>query len=149
MEKKSLFNSISQQPDIDEIYLYAKDPYEAKRQFLIKKRESTDLKHLHKSKAVIEWSNDMDYTYKAIEEYNPIKKLKILIVFDDMIADMPRNKKPNLIATELFVRDRKLHISLVFITQSFFSVTKNLRLNSMHYFTMKIPDKLELQQNCI
>ena len=91
----------------------------------------------------------MDYTYKAIEEYNPIKKLKILIVFDDMIADMPRNKKPSLIATELFVRDRKLHISLVFITQSFFSVPKNLRLNSTHYFTMKIPDKLELQQNCI
>ena len=91
----------------------------------------------------------MDYTYKAIEESNPIKKLKILIVFDDMIADMPRNKKLNLIATELFVRDRKLHISLVFITQSFFSVPKNLRLNSTHYFTMKIPDKLELQQNCI
>ena len=91
----------------------------------------------------------MDYTYKAIEEYNPIKKLKILIVFDDMIADMPRNKKLNLIATELFVRDRKLHISLVFITQSFFSVPKNLRLNSTHYFTTKIPDKLELQQNCI
>ena len=91
----------------------------------------------------------MDYTYKAIEESNPIKKLKILIVFDDMIADMPRNKKPSLIATELFVRDRKLHISLVFITQSFFSVPKNLRLNSTHYFTTKIPDKLELQQNCI
>ena len=91
----------------------------------------------------------MDYTYKAIEEYNPIKKLKILIVFDDMIADMPRNKKLNRIATELFVRDRKLHISLVFITQSFFSVPKNLRLNSTHYFTMKIPDKLEIQQNCI
>ena len=64
---------------------------------------------------------------------------------DDMIADMPSNKKLNLIATELFIRGRKLHISLVFITQSFFSVPKNLRLNSTHYFTMKIPDKLELQ----
>ena len=81
----SLFNLINQQPDIDKIYLYAKDPYEAKYQLLINKRESTGLKYLNDSKAFIEYSNDMDDIYKNIEEYNPNKKQKILIVFDDMV----------------------------------------------------------------
>ena len=88
----------------------------------------------------------MDDIYKNIEEYNPNKKRKILIVFDDMIADMLSNKKLNPIVTELFIRGRKLNISLVFITQSYFAVPKNIRLNSMHYFIMKIPNKQELQQ---
>ena len=104
----SLFNLISQQPDIDKIYLYAKDPYEAKYRFLIDKRESTGLKHFNDSKAFIEYSNDMDDIYKNIEEYNPNKKCKILIVFDDMIAGMLGNKKLHLIVTELFIRGRKL-----------------------------------------
>ena len=89
----SLFNIISQQPDIDKVYLCTKDPYEAKYQFLINKRESTGLKHLNDSKAFIKYSNDMDDIYKNIEEYNPIKKRKILIAFDDTIADMLSNKK--------------------------------------------------------
>ena len=89
----SLFNIISQQPDIDKGYLCAKDPYEAKYQFLINKRESRGLKHLNDSKAFIKYSNDMDDIYKNIEEYNPIKKRKILIAFDDTIADMLSNKK--------------------------------------------------------
>ena len=88
----------------------------------------------------------MDDIYKNIEEYNPSKKRKILIVFDDMIADMLSNKKLNPIVTELFIRGRKLNISLVFITQSYFAVPKNIRLNSTHYFVMKIPNKRELQQ---
>ena len=88
----------------------------------------------------------MDDIYKSIEEYNPNKKRKILIVFDDMIADMLSNKKLNPIVTELFIRGRKLNISLVFITQSYFAVPKNIRLNSTHYFIMKIPNKQELQQ---
>ena len=88
----------------------------------------------------------MDDIYKNIEEYNPNKKRKILIVFDDMIADMLSNKKLNPIVTELFIRGRKLNISLVFITQSYFAVPKNIRLNSTHYFIMKIPNKQELQQ---
>ena len=142
----SLFNLINQQPDIDKIYLYAKDPYEAKYQFLINKRESTELKHLNDSKAFIEYSNDMDDSYKNIEEHNPNKKRKILIVFDDMIADMLSSKKLNLIVTELFIRGRKLNISLVVITQSYFAVPKNIRLNSAHYFIMKIPNKQELQE---
>ena len=72
--------------------------------------------------------------YGSIEDYNPNKKRKILIVFDDMVADMLINKKLNPIVTELFIRDRKLNISLVFITQSYFAVPKDIRLNSTHYF---------------
>ena len=94
----------------------------------------------------IEYSNDMDDIYKNIEEYNPNKKQKILIVFDDRIADMLSNKNFIQIATELFIRGRKLYISLVFITQSYFAVPKSIRLNSTHYFIMKIPNKRELQQ---
>ena len=75
----------------------------------------------------------MDDIYKNNEEYNPDKKSKILILFDDMIADMLSNKKINKIVTELFIRGRKLNISIVFITQSYFAVPKNLRLNSTHY----------------
>ena len=84
----SLFNLISQQPDIDKISFYAKDPYEAKYQFLINKRDSTGLKHFNDSKAFIEYSNDMGDIYKTIEENNRLKKRKVLIVFDDMNADM-------------------------------------------------------------
>ena len=81
-----------------------------------------------------------------IEEYNPNKKLNIFIVFDDLIADMLSNKKFNTIVTELFVRGGKLDISLVFITQTYFTVPKYISLNSTHYFVMKIPNKRELQQ---
>ena len=104
------------------------------------------LKYLNNSKVFIEYSNDMYDIHKNIEEYNPKKKQKILIVFDDMIADLLSNKKPNLVVTELFIRGRKLNISLVFITQSYFAVLKNVRLNSTHYFVMKIPNKRELSQ---
>ena len=83
----------------------------------------------------------MDNTYKNIEEYNPNKKSKILIVFDDMIADMLNNKKLGPMVTGLFLRGRKLIISLVFITESYFAVTKNIRLTSMYYFIIKVPNK--------
>ena len=141
-----LLNLIKNQPDLDKTYLYAKDPYEAKNQFLINKRESTGLRHFNDPKAFIEYSNDMQDVYKNIDEYNPDKENKILTVFDDMIADMIHNKKLNSIVTELFIRGRKLNISLVFITQSYFKVPKDVRLNSTHFFIMKIPNKRELQQ---
>ena len=120
--------------------IYAKDPHEAKYQLLINKRES-----IYDAKAFIEYSNDMDDIYKNIEEYNPKKIWKILIVLDDMIADMLSNKKLYPIVFELFIRGRKLNISFVFITRSYFAVPKN-RLNSTHYFVMKIPNKRELQK---
>ena len=120
--------------------------YKAKYQLLINKRENTGLKYYNDLKAFIEYSSDMDDIYKNIERCNPNRERKILIVFDDMISDMLSNKKLNPIVTELFIRGRKLNISLVFITQSYFAVPKNIRLNSTHYFVMKIPNKRELQQ---
>ena len=89
----ALLNLINEQPDIDKIYLYAKDPYEPKYQFLINKRESTGLKHYGDSKVFIEYSNKMYDVYKNINEYNSSKKRKMLIIFYDMIADMINNKK--------------------------------------------------------
>ena len=145
----SICNLINEKSDIDKIYLYAKDPYEAKYKFLINKLEGTGLKDFNGFKAFIEYSNDVDDMYKNIEEYNPNNKRKILIVFDDMIADMLSNKKLNPKVTELFIRGRKLKISLVSITQSYFAVPKNIRLNSTHYFIMKIPNNRELQQTAL
>ena len=145
----ALLNLINNQPDIDKIYLYAKDPYEDKYQFLIKKRENIGLKHFNDPKAFIEYSNDMHDVYKNIDHYNPDKENKILIVFDDMIADMINNKKLNSVVTELFIRGRKLNISIIFITQSYFKVPKEVRLNTTHFFIMKIPNKRELQQIAI
>ena len=91
----------------------------------------------------------MHDVYKNIDEYNPDKENKILIVFDDMIADMIHNKKLNSIVTELFIRGRKLNISLVFFTQSYFKVPKDVRLNTRHFFIAKTPNKRELQQIAI
>ena len=142
----ALLNLINNQPDIDKIYLYAKDPYEAKYKYLINKRENVGLDHFKDPKACMEYSNDMEDVYKNIKNYNPGKKRKILIVFDDMIADMINNKTLNPVVTELFIRRRKLNISVVFITQSYFKVPKDVRLNSTHSFIMKISNKRELQQ---
>ena len=135
-ETNSLFNEISHQPDIDKIYLYPKDPYEAKHQLLINKREIADLEHLSDCKAFIEYSNDIDDIYKNFEEYNPNKKYKILIFLLIWL----------LIYLVIKNRGIKLNISLIFITQSYFAVPKNIRLNSADYVIMKIPNKWDLQQ---
>ena len=145
----ALLSLIHNQQDIDKIYLYAKDPYEDKYQLLINKGESTGLKHFNDPKAFITYSNDMNDVYKNINNYNPEKEDKILIVFNDMIADMINKKKLNSRITELFIRGRKLNISLVFITESYFEVPKDVRLNTTHFFIMKIPNKRELQQTAI
>ena len=88
----------------------------------------------------------MNKIYKNIEEYNPNKKRKILIVFKDMIADMFSNKKLKPTVTEFSTRGRKLSIFFDFITQSYFLVPKNVRLNSTHYFIIRISNIRELQQ---
>ena len=137
-------NLINNQPDIDKIYLYAKEPYK-KYQYLINKREKVELDHFNDPRAFIEYSNHMQDVYKNIEDYNLGKKRKI-IFFDDMIADMINNKKLDPVVTELFIRGRKLNISIVFITQSYFKVSKDVRLKSTHFFIMKIPNKREHQQ---
>ena len=121
----SLFNILSQQPHIYKNYIYVKDPFESKYQFLINKQESARLNLLNNYKAHIEYSNDMNDIYKNIEEYNLNNKRKILIIFDDTIADILSNGKPNAVVTDLFIRGRKLNISLVFITQSYFALPKN------------------------
>ena len=118
---------------IDKIYLYFKDLNEPKYQFLIKKREDVGIKHLNDSKAFIEFLQCMDDIYNNIDDCNPSVKRKILIVFDDMIADIKANKKFQTIIKKLFIRCRGMNISLVFITQSYFSVSKEVRLNSTHY----------------
>ena len=137
--------TIRRQDDIDKIYLYAKDLSEYKYEFLIKTRENIAIKHLSDSNAFIDCSNTMDDVYENISDYNPSRKRKILIVFDDMIADITKNKKFQAMIKELFIRCRKLNISLVFITQPYFLVPKAVRLNSTHYLIMKINNKRELQ----
>ena len=120
-----------------------------KYQYLINKRESVGLKHFNDPKAFIEYSNDTHKVYKNIGNYNLNKENKILIAFDDMIADRINNKKLNSIVSELFIRGTKLNISLIFITQSYSKVPKDVRNNSTHFFIMKIPNKRELQQTAI
>ena len=118
----TLLNLINHKPDIDTIYLYAKDAFESKYQLLINKRKNTGLKYFNDS----EYSNDMDDIYMNIEEYNSNNKLEILIVFDDMIGGMLSNKKLNPVFIELFIRGRKLNVYLVFITQSYLLFQKTL-----------------------
>ena len=132
-KKNALINLINEQNYIDKIYLYARDLNEPKYEYLIKKREDVGIKHLNNPKAFIECSNTMDDVYENIDDYNSNRRRKILIVFDNMIADIMRNKKFQAIIKELFITCRKLNISLVFITQSYFCVPKDVRLNSTHY----------------
>ena len=113
---------------------------------LINKREGVEIKHFNDSEAFIEYSNDMDNIYENTEEYNPYKRREIMIIFDDMIADVLSYKNLNPTIKKLFIIGRKLNISLAFITQSYFVVRKIIILNSTHYFIMKIPKKWELQQ---
>ena len=116
---------------------------------MINKRENAEIKHLNGSNAFTECSNTMDDVYKNIDDCNPNRKRKILTVFDDTIADIMTNKKFQDIIKEIFISCRKLNISLVFITQSYFSVPKDVRLNSTHYLIMKINNKRELQNIAI
>ena len=104
------------------------------------------MKPFNDPKAFIDHSNDMQNVYKNIDEYNIGKEHKILRISDDMIADIINNNKLNSTVTELFIRGRKLNISLVFITQSYFKVPKDVRLNTTHFFITKSPNKKGLQQ---
>ena len=122
----ALLNLINNQPRIDKIYLFAKDQYGKEYQYLINKHEKVGLNHFNDPKAFMEYSNDMQGVHKKIEDYNPIKKRKILIAFDDMIADTISNNKLNPIVTELLIRGRKVNIYMAFNTQSYFKVPKML-----------------------
>ena len=122
--------------------MYAKDPYEAKYEYLINKREGVGIDHFNDPKTFIEYSKDMHDVYKNIDEYNSDKEKKILIVFGDMIADMIHNKKLNSIVIELFRKlklnkGRKLNISLVFIIHSYFKIPKDVRLKILASFLLQ------------
>ena len=142
-------NLINGQNDIDKIYLYAKDLNEPKYEYLIKKREDVGIKHVNKSNAFIECSSTMDNVYENINDYNLSRRRKILIIFDDMIADIMTSRKFQALIKELFIRCRKLNISLGFITHSYFSVPKDVRLNSINYLIMKINNRKEFQNVAI
>ena len=118
---------------------------EPKYQFLIKKHEDAGIKHYNDLNAFIKCSNTMEYVYENTNDYNTIRKRKKLIDFDEMIADVMTNTRFQAIIKELFIKCRKLNISHVFISQSYFSVPKDIRLNSTHYLIMKINNRRELQ----
>ena len=130
---------------IDKICLYAKDLQEPTYEYLINKREQAGIKNLNDSHAFIEYSDDMYDVLDNINNYHKNRDKKVLVVFDDMIADIMRNKKFEAIIKELFIRCRKLNISIVFITQSYFRTPKDARLNSTHYILMKRGTKKELK----
>ena len=137
-----LLHLINNLHPIDKIYLYAKDLHEPKYGYLINKREQTGIKNLNDPHAFIEYSDDMDDVLYDINNCNKNRDKKLLIVFDGMI-DMVNFKR---IVKELFYRARKLNVSIVFITQSYFRALKDARLNSMHYILMKIGNKKELKR---
>ena len=132
MEGESLSSNLIkyQQPDIDKIYFYVKDPFAWKYQLLINGKEKTGIEKLKKLKAFIDYSQTNGSVYENLEEYNPTKKRRVLMVFDDTIADMESNKKWSPIVTEFSLRGRDLNILLVFISQSYFKVPKTIRLNA-------------------
>ena len=141
----TLLHLIDNLHPIDKIYLYAKDLSEPKYEFLINNRKNAGIKHFNDSTVFIEYSNDMDDVFTDIDDYNKKRKRKVLIIFDDMIADIMSSKKFKAIIKELFIRCRNLNISIVFITQSYFRTPKDARLNSTHYVIMKIQSRKELQ----
>ena len=145
-----LLNSIQRYSNvIDKIYLYAEDLEEPKYQMLINKREKPDINFNNDPTAFIEYSNSMDDILSNIEDYNKKRKREILIIFDDMISHVMSDKKAQQILKDLFIRCRKLTISLCFLTQSYFSVPKDVRLNCTHYILFKLNNKRELQNIAI
>ena len=127
-----------QRPDIDKIYLYVKHPFESKYQLLINKREKVGIKKLKNPKAFIDYLQTFDDIYENLEDYNPTKERRVLIVFDNMLTAMESNKTLSPIVTELILRGTKLNVSLVFISQSYFKVPKSITLKGTHYVNIKI-----------
>ena len=140
-----LIQNLNKTTPADKIYLYAKDLTEPKYKFLINNRTNAGIKHFNDSAAFIEYSNDMDDVFTNIDFYNKKRIRKVLILFDDMIADIVSSKKFKAIIKELFIRCRKLNISIIFITQSYFRTPKDARLNSTHYVIIQIEIRQELQ----
>ena len=141
----TLLHLMDKSHPIDKIYLCAKDTDEEKYQYLINKREQAGIKNLNDPYAFIEYSSDMNDVLEDINNYNKNTNKKVLIIFDDIIADIMRSEKFKAIVKELFIRCRKLNISIVFITQSYFRTPKDARLNSTHYIIIKMGNTKELK----
>ena len=136
-----LLNSIQKDNNIiDKIYLHAKDLEEPKYKLLINRREKAGINFNNNPNAFIEYSNSMDDIFPQIEDYNKKRKRKVLIIFDDMISQFLK---------DLVIRCRKLNISLCFLTQSYFSVPKDVRLNCTHYILFRSNNKRKLQNIAI
>ena len=145
-----LLNSIQKGNNIiDNIYLYAKDLEELKYEFLINKREKARINFNNDSNAFFEYSNSMDDILPNIEDYNKKRRRKVLIIFDDMISDAMSDKRAQKILKDLFIGCRRLNISLCFLTESYFSVPRDVRLNCTHYILFKLNNKIELQSIAI
>ena len=129
---------------IDKTYLYVKNLHEPKYEYLLNRREQAGIKNLIDPKSFIEYSDNTDDVLDDINNYNKNRDKKLLIVFDDMIADIEYKKNFQQIIKELFYRARKINVSIVFITQCYFRTLKDARLNSTHYILMKIGNKKEL-----
>ena len=142
----ALLHLINNLHPIDKIYLYAKDIHQPKYEYLINKREQAGIKNLNDPHAFIEYSDDMNDVLDDINNYDKNRDKKVLIVFDDMIADIEYNKSFKRIIKELFYRARKINASIVFITQSYFRALKDARLKSTNYIIMKINNKKELKR---
>ena len=142
----TLLHLINNLHPIDKIYLYAKDIHEPKYEYLINKREQAEIKNLNDPHAFIEYSDDMNDVLDDINDNNKNRDKKVLIVFDDMIADIEYNKNFKRIIKELFYRARKINVSIIFITQSYFRALKHARLNSTHYILMRTGNKKELKR---
>ena len=140
-----LIQNLNKTTTVDKIYLYAKDLSEPMYEFLINNRKNGGIKHFNDPTAFIESSNDMNDVFTNIDDYNKHRKRKVLIIFDDMVAEIMSSKNFKAIIKELFIRCRKLNISIVFITQSCFRTPKDARLNSTQYVIMKIQSKKESQ----
>ena len=141
----TLLHFINNLYPIDKIYFYTKDLHEPKYEYSINKREQAGIKNLNDPHAFIEYSDDMNDVLDDINNYNKNRDKEELIAFDDMIADIEYNKTFKRIIKELFYRARKINVSIVFITQSYFRALKDARLNSRHYTLIKIGNKKELK----
>ena len=120
--------------------------HEPKYEYLINKKEQAGIKNSNDPHTFIEYSDDMNDVLDNINDYNNNRDKKVLIVFDDMIADIEYNKNFKRIIKELFYRARKINVLIVFITQSYFGALKDARLSSTHYIIMKINNKKELKR---
>ena len=145
-----LLNSIQRDNNVvDKTHLYSKDLEEPKYKLLIDKREKSGINLNNDPSAFVEHFNSMDDILSDIEDYSKKRKRKVLEIFDDMISHVMSDKKAQQILKDLFIRCRKLNISLCFLTQSCFSVPKDVRLNCTHYILFKLTNKRELQNIAI